>query len=265
MSVSPVRFLAVGDVMVDVVVSGRGHEASVLLRPGGCAANAAVWAAACGAHATVVGRIGDDLAGRGLRAALEERSVETLLEVDDELATGTFVLVDGGPRADRGANAGDWTLPPELEADAVLVSGHIDESVAREALGRARSRWLASQDRPLAEANALFVGEQELGDSRIEDLAGRFRLVCVTHGAAGAAGALDGEIAEARPPETAEGTALGAGDAFAAAVLVTLAAGRPLSEAIAEGCRIGALAAASRDGWPYDLTISRGGRRKESP
>jgi len=262
----PVRFLAVGDLMVDVVVSGAGHSASIQLRPGGCAANVAVWAAACGARASVVGRVGDDLAGRGLRAALEERGVEALLEVDDELPTGIFALVDGELRADRGANAGPWAFPDRLEADAVLVSGHVDERVAREALDRAAARWFGAQDRPLPEANALFLSEDEIGRDRLEELAARFRLVCVTRGEAGATGVLDGEVAAARPSETSEGSPLGAGDAFAAAVLVALAAGQSLDDALAEGCRAGSLAAASRDGWPCEtMRSSRGGRRKESP
>ena len=46
------------------------------------------------------------------------------------------------------------------------------------------------------------------------------------------------------------GTALGAGDAFAAAVLVALAGGERLGDALAAGCRCGMLAASAADGWP---------------
>src|SRR5207244_10142269 len=134
---------AVGDLMLDVAVSGAGHASSIQVRPGGGAANAAVWAAACGAEAAVLGRVGDDLAGRALGAALEERGVEARLTVDDGLLTGTFALVDGGLYADRGANAGDWLLPDRLEADAVLVSSYLDEEVALAALERARGPWIA--------------------------------------------------------------------------------------------------------------------------
>src|SRR5204863_512715 len=69
------------------------------------AANAAVWAARSGADATVVGRVGDDLAGRALRSALEERGVRSELTVDPDAPTGTFLVIDGDVRADRGANA----------------------------------------------------------------------------------------------------------------------------------------------------------------
>jgi ribokinase len=236
--------------MIDVAVSGAGHAASIHVRPGGCAANAAVWAAACGAEAAVIGRVGDDLAGRALRAALEEQGVEARLTVDTELPTGTYALVDGELHVDRGATAGDWMLPERLEADAVLVSGYLDQEVALAALERVRAPWIAVQGKPFAGANAIFLNERELGGAPIEQLSESFRLVCVTAGAAGARAVLDGEVARAQPPQIYEGSATGAGDAFAAAVLVSVARGLPLQEAIADGCRSWALAASSRDGWP---------------
>ncbi len=61
--------------MVDVVVSGRGHDARAAVRPGGSAAIAAAWAAQAGADATVVGNIGDDFAGHALRSALEAQGL----------------------------------------------------------------------------------------------------------------------------------------------------------------------------------------------
>ncbi|HZR93104.1 MAG TPA: hypothetical protein VFA44_11950 [Gaiellaceae bacterium] len=45
------RFVAVGDLMLDVLVSGSGNGAEVAVSAGGSAANAAVWAAALGAEA----------------------------------------------------------------------------------------------------------------------------------------------------------------------------------------------------------------------
>lgn len=234
--------------MLDVAVSGSGHAASVRIGPGGSAANTAVWAAECGAEATVVGRVGDDLAGRALRGALEERGVEARLAVETERPTGTFVLVDGQIRADRGANADGLALP-ELEADAVFVSTYLDEEVVRAAIEGARATWIAVQGRPVEGANAVFLSERE-AEEPLERLGERFRLACVTSGTEGAAGSLDGDVVRAQPPQAHEGTATGAGDAFAAAVLVTLLEGLPFQEALAEGCRCGALAAASPHGWP---------------
>src|SRR4029077_19448099 len=100
-----ISFVAVGDVMVDVTASGAGHGAQISLAPGGSAVNAAIWAAVAGAEAAGGGRVGDHLGGRALRMTLEERDVRTGLSVDLEAATGTFLVVDGEIRADRGANA----------------------------------------------------------------------------------------------------------------------------------------------------------------
>ncbi|MBA3347275.1 MAG: ribokinase, partial [Actinobacteria bacterium] len=63
--------------MLDVIAH-RGaddHSASVRAAVGGTAANAAVWAARAGARTTAVGRVGDDVAGRALRAELEALGV----------------------------------------------------------------------------------------------------------------------------------------------------------------------------------------------
>jgi sugar/nucleoside kinase (ribokinase family) len=48
----------------------------------------------------------------------------------------------------------------------------------------------------------------------------------------------------ARPPSRKDAVSPGAGDAFGAAVLVTLARGRSLDEALTEGCRQGLFAVA---------------------
>src|SRR5439155_1618804 len=93
-------FVAVGDLMVDITAAGRGHAARIEIAAGGSAANAAVWAARSGADAAVVGRIGDDLAGRALRSALEERGVRAELTVDPDACTGAFLVVDGEVRVD---------------------------------------------------------------------------------------------------------------------------------------------------------------------
>jgi sugar/nucleoside kinase (ribokinase family) len=250
-----VRFVAVGDVMVDVLVSGRDHDAVVELAPGGSAVNAARSAAALGAEAEVVGRVGDDPAGRMLVTELAAHGVRASLGVDPVLPTGTFLVLDDEVRVDRGANAG--LLPehlPGLEADAVLVSGHLPADTVTEALGRARAAWCALAVARLSRlpegGDAIFANEEEARALTGEKAAGaaralgaRYRLACVTRGPAGAVGALDGHV-ESMDATPAGGLAegQGAGDAFAAAVLVAVAKGGPLREALAAGCRAGALA-----------------------
>jgi sugar/nucleoside kinase (ribokinase family) len=255
--VSVTRFVAVGDVMVDVTASGTGHGARISLGAGGSAVNAAIWAAVAGAEATVVGRVGDDLGGHALRTALQERGVRSDFSVDLEAPTGTFLVVDGEIRADRGANArfSPEDLPDPLAADVVLVSGYLPRPTVAEALERAEGTWLALAPALLDPvppgANAILVDEVEalrLTGTRPEDaarmLGDRFRLACVTCGADGAVAVLDGRLETSTPEPVDNTNPFGAGDAFAAGLLVALAGGAGLRDALEAGCSLGATVAA---------------------
>jgi len=243
--------------MVDVTASGVGHAARISLSTGGSAVNAALWAAVAGADATVVGRVGDDLAGRALRTALQERGVRSDFSVDPEVATGTFLVVDGEIRADRGANArfSPEDLPDPLEADAVLVSGYLPGPTVARALEQAEGTWIALAPAfldPLPPgANAILVDEVEAlritGSAPAEAarlLGERFRLACVTCGADGAVAVLDGRLETSRPEPVDNTGPVGAGDAFAAGLLVALAHGAGLRDALDAGCGLGATVAA---------------------
>jgi sugar/nucleoside kinase (ribokinase family) len=248
-------FIAVGDVMIDIAAAGRGHGASITLAAGGSAVNAAFCAAGAGADATVIGRVGDDLAGRALRTAVEDGGARAELSVDPFAATGAFLFVDGEIRADRGANAtfGPDVLPPKIRADCVLVSGYLPAATVAAALERAEAEWVAlapaSLERVPAGADALLLDEGEarrLTGTEPEEAARRlgsdYRLVCVTRGAAGAVGVLDGRLETGAPPAVEAGRPFGAGDAFAAGLLVALARGADVAEALAAGCSLGATA-----------------------
>ena len=67
--------------MADVLASGAEHAARIAVRPGGTAVNAAVAAARLGARASVIGAVGDDAAGRMIRAELGLLGVRAELEV----------------------------------------------------------------------------------------------------------------------------------------------------------------------------------------
>jgi sugar/nucleoside kinase (ribokinase family) len=258
----PVRFLAIGDLMVDVVVAGWGHDAAARLGPGGTAANAAAWASALGARSAAAGAIGDDAAGRFLRAELTLRGVEPLLVVEAGSRTGTFVLADGELHVARGANA-RWRpdeLPQLGEADAALVSGYLPADTLSAALAAAPGDWVMLDAAALSElpagGNAIVANEQQARlltgsepDEAVHALAEGRRLACVTLGARGVVALLDGRIERAQPEERALQEAPGAGDAFAAGLLVALARGATLAEALAAGCRCGAEAARA-PGWP---------------
>jgi ribokinase len=215
-----------------------------------------------GARSTAVGAIGDDAGGRFLRDELGRRGVEPLFVVDPAGRTGTFVLADGELHVDRGANATleAVALPPLPEADAILVSGYLPSGVLAAALAGAHAKWVLLDAAALDElpegGNAVVANEQQARaltgaepEDAVRTLAERYRLACVTLGARGAVAVLDGRLERAEPADRALQEAPGAGDAFAAALLVTLARGRPLEEALAEGCRCGAAAARS-PGWP---------------
>jgi sugar/nucleoside kinase (ribokinase family) len=246
------RFVAVGELLVDVLVTGHGHGARVRMRPGGSSFNAAVAAASAGGEATVVGTVGDDPAGRMLRSELRRRGVRDEVSVEPG-PTGTFVLADDGVRVDRGVS-GELTLPATIEADVVLVSGYLPVAIAEAALQCARAAWVALdaarlQDLPKG-GNVLVANEDtarrltgDEAEQAVRALSDRYRLVCVTRGERGAVAALDGRFERAAMPPI-DGSAPGAGDAFAAVTLVALAGGASLAEALAEGCRHGRAAAA---------------------
>jgi sugar/nucleoside kinase (ribokinase family) len=275
---------AVGDVMVDArvpseAVAGGHVVGKVRLHAGGSAANAAAWAAASGARAAVVARVGEDFAGRALRRELEARGVDARLAVDAELPTGCVLTLGERTVAERGANArlGPGDVPSSLEAGAVLVSGFVllqedSGAAALTALERARSAWIAVDaasarllDRygrkrfldATSPATVLLLNSDEalaLTGEKPEDaaqaLAGHYRLVCVKRGADGVVACFDGTLRRTDAPPIALVDGSGAGDAFAGALLAALAGGRSAEAALEAGCRAGAAAAASPRLWP---------------
>jgi sugar/nucleoside kinase (ribokinase family) len=143
-----VRIVTLGDLLLDVVVrldttlvTGDDQPAHTSTGPGGQAANVAAWAAAVGAEATFVGRVGADPAGELVLAALTERGVTHRGPVAGR--TGVVVsIASSGDRtmaSDRG-NAPDLA-PHDLEpawfdCDVLHVSGY---ALAREPIAFAAS------------------------------------------------------------------------------------------------------------------------------
>ena len=283
--------IAVGDVMVDVHVESpalaRGGDVHgrVRLQPAGTSANAAVWAAWDGAIARVLGRVGEDLAGRLLRDSLLERGVDPVLTFDAEAPSGTMlVMVEEGERsmvADRGANARlqPDDLPPTLEGGAVLVSGYLflqdpttDAAIA--AIERARARLVAVEasswplleafgperflalssdagaDTVLANGREAEVLTGRSGADAARALGERFRVVCVKVGVEGAAMAFEGALVRAPGEPIVEVDPTGAGDAFDGVLLSALARGVEPEMALQRACHAGALVAASSQTWP---------------
>ena len=146
------RLTTLGDLLLDVIVRldgplapGDDRAAETTTGPGGQAANVAAWAAALGADARFVGRIGADAAGELLVRELRSRHVDVVGPV----AGRTGVVVSIAAAGDR-TMASDRGGAPELEArdldpawfdcDVLHVSGYalLRDPIAGAALEAAR-------------------------------------------------------------------------------------------------------------------------------
>jgi ribokinase len=293
-SAGPPLLVCVGDLMVDVAVEApalhRGGDVAgaVRLGPGGSAANVAAWAAVAGGRVRLVAGRGDDLAGRLLAAALEERGIELYPVGPVPGPSGAMLVVtEAGERsfvADPGANLGlgEGTVVAGLErAGAVFVSGYpllrpatrAAAMAAAEAAGRAgvpavvdAASWplltggagepvlaaaeLAGTLLANRDEAAALAGRRDPAEAGTW-LAARAGTAVVKCGAAGVI-VCDGD----RPPVPVAAPAAtvvdvtGAGDAFAAAYLLARAGGAGPAEAAAVGARLAARAVATRGAWP---------------
>jgi ribokinase len=217
--------------------------------PGGKGANQAVAAARMGASVRFVGRIGtDDLVLR----SLEREGVDVSGVVRDEGETGVaLILVDASgenviavaPGANRRLAAADVEVG---EAEAVMCQLEIPPEAVVAARAGAKFFCLnAAPARgpldPSLKPDLLVVNEYEY-------TAPYDGLVALTLGAEGAV-LLDAgvEVARARPPDVRAVDGTAAGDAFCAALVVSLLEGLQQSDALRRACVAGALAA-SRPG-----------------
>jgi sugar/nucleoside kinase (ribokinase family) len=277
-----VRFLAVGDLLVDVISEqeapgpGTRAHAPVAIRAGGSAANAAVWAVVLGAAATVVGRVGADPTGDLVERVLIDRGIDAHLARDRDLPTGVAVALGAAVVAAPGASAklAPEDVPDRLTGDSLLVSGFSlfqagSAAGARAALERFEGPWVAVDlasprlaaaadlEDACSGANVALATAREAQavtgsgpEEAVRELAGRFGLACVKLGEEGALAAEGARIIRARADSVVRRSRFGAGDGFAAALLVSLADGRSIDEALHAACATGARAAASTDGWP---------------
>lgn len=238
------RFVALGDVMVDVVAdrlpaSGERVHGGVRVRAGGSAVNAALVARAIGADTQIVGRVGTDLGGDLVVATLEQSGVDVHLARDDALPTGVAVALRDAVVAERGANArlSPDDLPSPLRGDALLVSGFAlfqegSAEAAQTALRQFDGPWTAVDlasprlARPDFSARVVFATQEEA--AAVPGLSERFEIVCIKD---------DYGVVRTSP--------FGAGDAFAAAFLVAIAGGAGVDDARMHARDAAARAAAS--------------------
>jgi ribokinase len=217
--------------------------------PGGKGANQAVAAARLGADTRFVGRIGaDDLVLR----SLEREAIDTSGVIRDRGESGVaLVLVDAsGENAIVVAPEANARLTPaEVDvgaADAVISQLEIPTPTVIAAAAQAPFFCLNASPAPAGldiEPDLLVVNRLEY-----EAIGPRGGLVALTLGSEGAVLFEEGrEVARARAPEVQAVDGTAAGDAFCAALVVSLGEGRERAEALARGCAAGAIAA-SRPG-----------------
>jgi ribokinase len=259
--VSP-RVAVVGSINIDVVAScerlPRPGEtvggADLVELHGGKGANQAVAAARLGVPVAMIGRVGDDERGREAVAALDREGVDTSAVVTARAPTGVALIVvaqDGenqivvAPGANHAlgseqlALAGFDAVLTQLEVplEAVVAAAEATDGV----LCVNAAPALPLPDSVLRRADLVVVNRHELDAIAGGDCGG---LVAVTLGEEGALLLERGvEVARAKPPRVhvVDGTA--AGDAFCAALLVSLLEDRGKETALRRACAAGALAA----------------------
>ncbi len=282
---SALRALVVGDVMIDLIVRlegriavGSDRRAHIAERPGGSAANQAVWLAHFGADVDFVGRVGvgDVEAQSRLFAGA---GVDAHLAGDPTRETGRLIaLVDpSGERSfltDRAANealaASD--IPDALIERAALVhlSGYsffapspraavidvmrraagnpvgVDPASAeflREVVATNFFEWTrgAAMLFPNGEEAAVLAGTED-PELQGERLSARYPLVVVKRGAAGAE-AIEGKKRWCVAAPAANALDLtGAGDAFVAAFLAARLQGEEMEASLRRAVAAGSAA-----------------------
>ena len=273
------------DLFVEVAALPRPGEtvrgSDLTVRPGGKGANQAAAAGLLGADVTLVGAVGTDDHGRLLISSAESAGVRTARIRTLDVATGTaMITVDGAGEntiiISPGANA-------RLSADAARAG--IDDGTAvvglclevpaetvAAAVARARevgatvvlnlSPYRGVEPEVLAGVDVLLVNEIELEQlvgafDELTEALGRLADVgvgrtVVTLGGAGAA-ILDAATRTSRrvaSPRVEVVDTTGCGDAFAGALIASLAAGDELPEAVATAVRVGAYAATGKGAQP---------------
>ncbi|MRX44801.1 PfkB family carbohydrate kinase [Agromyces kandeliae] len=256
------RLAVVGSLNVDVVATaprlpapGETIGDGVLRRePGGKGANQAAAAARLGAVTRMFGCVGRDADGDLLVGALGAAGVDVAGIGRADAATGTaIIMVDAAGENSivvcPGANAavdsdaigigGDEAVLMQLEVPLEVVRRVATSAPGFVALNAAPARSIPTD---LVERVDLFVvNETEYG--LIPELAGARRVV-VTLGADGAELRERGEVvarAAGIPPAAVRST-VGAGDAFAAALVVALLEGDEPAAALGVACRVGSAA-----------------------
>ncbi|SDP32385.1 ribokinase [Microbacterium testaceum StLB037] len=222
--------------------------------PGGKGANQAVAAARLGADVRLIGAVGDDAEGLGIRDRFASIGVDASGVQTADAATGTALIVVDATGENSivvcaGANAAIDADALGIEPGAAVllqleVSDAVVSAAARAAgflaVNAAPARALPAD--VLERCDLVIVNETEYAQlPEVHDAP----LLCVTLGAEGARLSRRGELvaSAAGVPTTVRNT-VGAGDAFCAALVVGLLRGDDEADALARACAVGSAAVA---------------------
>lgn len=267
----------IGDSMLDLDIEGTATRLSpeapvpvvdaarIWRRPGG-AGLAAVLAARTGCDVVLVTAIGDDADGQALTDLLADAGVRLIaLKLTGSTVCKTRIRAGGQSmlRLDRGdGSAAGAPVPAAVtealsQADAVCVAdygrGVTAHTEIRELIARAAHRVPTVWDphprgsEPVPGCWLITPNQDEAAGRSAESLRERWaaRAVCVTLGSKGALVATDTGNAHHPVQDSAaragRGDTCGAGDRFAIAATIALAAGKDIHDAVAD-----AVGAASR-------------------
>lgn len=255
----------VGSTNVDLVVTGQrlpapGETVSGGLfsrSPGGKGANQALAAQRQGARVTFIGAVGDDaLAAEALQILKAGGAdVSGVVTVAGSATGVALIAIDaaGENQISVAPGANHKLQPSDLNVagfDAVLCQLEISDATVSAAALQATNLFClnAAPARPIPQdvvdrADVIIVNETEHA-SLINQLDRFPRLLVVTKGAAGADAYRGGElVASGTPPVVEAIDTVGAGDSFCGVLVVDLARGLDIAEALGRACAAGALAA----------------------
>lgn len=260
------------------VLHGTDCTAQASISPGGSAANFAVWAARLGAEVGLIAKVGDDLFGHALLYDLEHEKVVNGVTVGNETTGFTLMILDqSGERtmlAARGANAAlsiddlDWTLLDRADWLHLTAYSFFEEKPRAASL--AAIRYMKERGKPVSldpsslsylqrigpaafftlaqgvdilfpnlEEGSALTGESE-PERIVRALLTYFPMVVLKMGADGAIAGNRHMIAYHPGFAVPIVDTTGAGDAFAAAFIVTWLTQHDLAAALREGNRIAA-------------------------
>ncbi|OJW02317.1 MAG: hypothetical protein BGO47_11360 [Microbacterium sp. 67-17] len=227
-------------------VRGRGP----IRGAGGKGANQAAAAARLGAAVRMLGAVGDDADGRAMVENLRRAGVDTSgIRVVAEPTGTALITVDAAGENTivvcAGANHAVEAAGPFASDEAVLaqleIPPHAIEALAASVPGFFALNAAPARDVPpsvLRRADLVIVNDAEFAALPAVSAA---RLVVVTHGARGASLWRDGErVLTAPSPVVNAVNAVGAGDAFSAAITLAVHAGWSDEVALAAACAVGA-------------------------